>query len=435
MRFILVALFFVSITTFGDDFFGPIIRVPISPSEITSCPAGQVVGSTNGTTNSCVVAGSSLPSQTGNNGKYLTTDGTNASWATIAGGVTTPTTNSVVAGSTLGTMTSTGNTIFGAGITLDAPTNGNNNTLYGYLAHTAGGTGGVMYGGIGIGYNVAVGLQGVCIGYGANCASNASGAVGIGESVDVSGLSVAGIAIGSKAPNSAGVATTAKSVGGISIGHGANCGTYNSVCMGLLAAATAAHQLVIGSSNWSSGYRVSEVFIGNGVTAASPIRTTYHATGGAGTDSQGAPLALAGGISTGNKYGGGVEFWDGVRAGTSSSSTAGTLTLGSKFRILTCSTVGTGTCTLLDEAITQLTTYEVYCTGVATADKVSLKRSAAFYLNAGSATQIGSTNAGYDFGTATNANPYSVTGSRVIITMQGTTGNDYAWNCKTWAHY
>ena len=31
------------------------------------------------------VASGSLPSQTGNSGKYLTTDGTNASWATVGG--------------------------------------------------------------------------------------------------------------------------------------------------------------------------------------------------------------------------------------------------------------------------------------------------------------------------------------------------------------
>ena len=32
-----------------------------------------------------------LPSQTGNSGKYLTTDGTNASWATVSGGASEPT--------------------------------------------------------------------------------------------------------------------------------------------------------------------------------------------------------------------------------------------------------------------------------------------------------------------------------------------------------
>lgn len=32
------------------------------------------------------VSSGGLPSQTGNSGKYLTTDGTNASWATVQGG-------------------------------------------------------------------------------------------------------------------------------------------------------------------------------------------------------------------------------------------------------------------------------------------------------------------------------------------------------------
>lgn len=40
-----------------------------------------------------VISGSGLPSQTGNNGKYLTTDGTTASWATLAGGGDALTTN------------------------------------------------------------------------------------------------------------------------------------------------------------------------------------------------------------------------------------------------------------------------------------------------------------------------------------------------------
>lgn len=36
-------------------------------------------------------AGGSLPDQTGNSGKYLTTDGSDASWATVAsGGLTHP---------------------------------------------------------------------------------------------------------------------------------------------------------------------------------------------------------------------------------------------------------------------------------------------------------------------------------------------------------
>ena len=51
-------------------------------------PATAVVEIT--TFGGAVVAGggTSLPSQTGNSGKYLTTDGTNASWGTVSGGST-----------------------------------------------------------------------------------------------------------------------------------------------------------------------------------------------------------------------------------------------------------------------------------------------------------------------------------------------------------
>lgn len=49
---------------------------------------------TNGTTASWVTLASVLPAQTGNTGKYLTTDGTTASWATIASALPTQTGNS-----------------------------------------------------------------------------------------------------------------------------------------------------------------------------------------------------------------------------------------------------------------------------------------------------------------------------------------------------
>ena len=45
---------------------------------------------TNGTSASWATV-DALPSQTGNNGKYLTTDGTTASWASVGGAITTPT--------------------------------------------------------------------------------------------------------------------------------------------------------------------------------------------------------------------------------------------------------------------------------------------------------------------------------------------------------
>jgi hypothetical protein len=56
----------------------------LAPSQ--SSNSGKYL-TTDGTNTSWAVV-NSLPSQTGNSGKYLTTDGTNASWATVSGGAT-----------------------------------------------------------------------------------------------------------------------------------------------------------------------------------------------------------------------------------------------------------------------------------------------------------------------------------------------------------
>jgi len=90
------------------------------------------------------------PSQTSNSGKYLTTDGTNSSWASVSASAATPTALGTVYGQTLvsfssqfsgyqaGNATATGanNTVAGyqAGLSL---TSGNLNTLFGKQAGTA----------------------------------------------------------------------------------------------------------------------------------------------------------------------------------------------------------------------------------------------------------------------------------------------------------
>jgi hypothetical protein len=53
--------------------------------------AGSGITITNGSGTITIASSGSLPSQTGNAGKYLTTDGTTASWAVISGALATPT--------------------------------------------------------------------------------------------------------------------------------------------------------------------------------------------------------------------------------------------------------------------------------------------------------------------------------------------------------
>lgn len=63
----------------------------------TTGTAGNVSGTVaianggTGQTTASAAINALLPSQTGNNGKYLTTDGTSASWATVSGGSASPT--------------------------------------------------------------------------------------------------------------------------------------------------------------------------------------------------------------------------------------------------------------------------------------------------------------------------------------------------------
>ena len=62
----------------------------------TACSSGDIVNLVGFTS---LTIGYGLPTQTGNSGKYLTTDGTNVSWATVAGGGTT--TNALTIGTGL----------------------------------------------------------------------------------------------------------------------------------------------------------------------------------------------------------------------------------------------------------------------------------------------------------------------------------------------
>lgn len=71
-----------------------------------------------------------------------------------------------------------------------------------------------------------------------------------------------------------------------------------SVAIGATATFTASNQLVIGGAG--ANYRITDVYIGDGVTNATPQDVTINATGASGTDVDGVDLILAGGKGTGN---------------------------------------------------------------------------------------------------------------------------------------
>lgn len=80
----------------------------------------------------------------------------------------------------------------------------------------------------------------------------------------------------------------------------------STIAIGAFATPTTSNQGVIGGAN-PNGV-ISDLYIGQGVSAASPGGITIHATGGSGMDNPGGPLTLAGGQGTGAGPGGSVHF-------------------------------------------------------------------------------------------------------------------------------
>lgn len=145
--------------------------------------------------------GSSLPSQTGNSGKFLTTDGSDASWATINALTNMATANNSISILSGANVSYTNNIAIGAGITI-----ANTNCVT-------------------IGTFATDGSKGVTIGPGAKCSSQS---VCIGYESDTTG------AINSTA---IGYQSKAKSYNGIAIGRDANTGLlqngrYGNVAIG-----------------------------------------------------------------------------------------------------------------------------------------------------------------------------------------------------------
>lgn len=87
----------------------------------------------------------------------------------------------------------------------------------------------------------------------------------------------------------------------------ATAGTFlGSVAIGRAATFTASNQLVIGGDG--PNYRITDVYIGDGVVIASPQDVTINPTGGSGTDTEAKDLILAGGKSTGDAAPGDILF-------------------------------------------------------------------------------------------------------------------------------
>lgn len=123
-----------------------------------------------------VQPGSSLPSQSGNAGKFLTTDGTAASWAdALTNGAILPQ-YSIRVGSSTGSLQGTGQVYLGKDI---AGNNGTNSTIIGCQAKDSSSQGTVV-----IGYGAASGSlsnYGIAIGNDAKTGTNARSSIAIGR--------------------------------------------------------------------------------------------------------------------------------------------------------------------------------------------------------------------------------------------------------------
>lgn len=123
------------------------------------------------------------------------------------------------------------------------------------------------------------------------------------QNIAIGDGSAAGLTIGGK--NTALGSNTLMSsagIGQISLGYGSET--------------TASCQFVAGSD----GLPISDIYFGEGVmnSSASGGAWTLHGTGGDGSDSAGANINLAGGISTGNQPGGIINFWESAPSGSGS---------------------------------------------------------------------------------------------------------------------
>jgi hypothetical protein len=151
--------------------------------------------------------------------------------------------------------------------------------------------------------STSAGLSSIAIGSLSNVAAAGNSSIAIG--VSSSAPAGSSVAIGNAAvTNSGGV--------GIAIGAGSQANTQQVMAMAGGVSATA-FDWVVGSGS----FRISQFYIGKGVTNTAPTSITINGTGGSGTDIAGADLILAGGRGTGAAAGGSIIFRSTVAAGSS----------------------------------------------------------------------------------------------------------------------
>jgi hypothetical protein len=213
--------------------------------------------------------------------------------------------NTAVGYSALANVTSNNNTAVGANSLITLASNGDC-TAVGYLALTLGSAA----------QNTAVGSQAcaavssggriTAVGYlAANANQTGSDSTAVGSSSLLLATGASNTALGSSAG-----ATITTGAGNVFLGANAGDST----------AAAATNHCVIGGTGSA---RITDMWVGNGETNATPLGVVMHATGGNGLNIAGATYTIAGGIGTGSGIGGSLIFQ--TAAATGSSSTANTL--------------------------------------------------------------------------------------------------------------
>lgn len=224
---------------------------------------------------------------------------------------------------------------FGGGGTLNKITSGNFNTSFGWGNLTGLVTGGSnVVVGAGALNALTGGTQNVGIGVSVMGAlTNGSDNVSIGNGGSGGNLNTGtlNVFIGTAAsPGPSGVSSGSNNValGANTLGLG-GIGNFN-IALGAganIISTTASNLLVIGGSSGGGG--VSQGYIGNGITNASPRNFSFNATGGSGSNIAGATLTIAGGRGTGAGIAGQVVVQ--VAPNASSGSTLNTLVTASNW--------------------------------------------------------------------------------------------------------